>query len=161
MPVLTQNFGVNPLAAHFFIFYFAIISAITPPVALAAYAAAGISGADPIKTGITSCRLGVAAIIEPYMFIYAPSLLLVGSPSEIVLATITATVGVIALAAASVGWFLAKATWLERLILLGAALGLIKPGWITDLLGAAALLLVIVLQLPRWRKARQPVAVTA
>ncbi len=161
VPVLTQNFGVNPLAAHFFIFYFAIISAITPPVALAAYAAAGISGADPIKTGITSCRLGVAAFIVPYMFIYAPSLLLVGSPSEIVLATITATVGVIALAAASVGWFLAKATWLERLILLGAALGLIKPGWITDLLGAASLLLVIVLQLPRWRKARQPVSVTA
>ena len=146
VPVLTQNFGVNPLAAHFFIFYFAIISAITPPVALAAYAAAGISGADPLKTAVTACRLGLAAFIVPYMFIYAPQLLLVGSTSKIVLATITSMIGVVALAGGVVGWLAKRATMPERIVLIVAALGLIKPGIYTDIFGLGMLALAIASQ---------------
>ncbi|MBN2232340.1 MAG: TRAP transporter permease [Deltaproteobacteria bacterium] len=152
VPVLTQNFGVNPLAAHFFIFYFAIISAITPPVALAAYAAAGISGADPLKTAVTACRLGLAAFIVPYMFVFAPSLLLVGTPAKIALAVITSTAGVVALAGAVVGWLLRQAVAFERLLLLGAAIGLIKPGIWTDIAGAALLAVVLASQALRGRR---------
>ena len=147
VPVLTQNFGIHPLAAHFFIFYFAIISAFTPPVALAAYAAAGISGADPLKTGLTSCRLGLAAFIVPYMFVYAPQLLLVGSTSEIILATVSSMIGVVALAGSVVGWFAIKAGVLERILLMIAALCLIKPGVYTDIAGLGLLAAVLCLQL--------------
>ena len=146
VPVLTQNFGVHPMAAHFFIFYFAIISAITPPVALAAYAAAGISGADPLKTAITACRLGLAAFIVPYMFVYAPQLLLVGATGKIIIATVTSMIGVVALAASVVGWLMKKASTPERVLLMAAALSLIKPGIYTDILGLALLGIVIVLQ---------------
>jgi TRAP-type uncharacterized transport system fused permease subunit len=147
VPVLTQNFGIHPMAAHFFIFYFAIISAITPPVALAAYAAAGISGADPLKTGVTSCRLGLAAFIVPYMFVYAPQLLLVGSSTKIVLATVSSMIGVIALAGSVVGWFARKTGTIERVLLMIAALTLIKPGIYTDIVGLGLLAVVLGLQL--------------
>jgi TRAP transporter 4TM/12TM fusion protein len=147
VPVLTQNFGIHPMAAHFFIFYFAIISAITPPVALAAYAAAGISGADPLKTGVTSCRLGLAAFIVPYMFVYAPQRLLVGSSTKIVLATVSSMIGVIALAGSVVGWFARKTGTIERVLLMIAALTLIKPGIYTDLVGLGLLAVVLGLQL--------------
>lgn len=152
VPVLTQNFGVHPLAAHFFIFYFAIISAITPPVALAAYAAAGISGADPLKTAITACRLGLAAFIVPYMFVYAPQLLLVGSTGKVIIATVTSMIGVVALAASVVGWLKTRASVPERVLLMGAALSLIKPGIYTDILGLGLLGIVIVLQIIAGRK---------
>ncbi len=152
VPVLTQNFGVHPIAAHFFIFYFAIISAITPPVALASYAAAGISGADPLKTAITSCRLGLAAFIVPYMFVYAPQLLLVGSTTKIILATVTSMIGVVALAGSVVGWFIKKTLLFERIFLMGAALTLIKPGLYTDIIGFGLLALVVALQLLIKRK---------
>jgi TRAP-type uncharacterized transport system fused permease subunit len=157
VPVLTQNYGVPPMAAHFFIFYFAIISAITPPVALAAYAASGIAGSDPLRTAITACRLGLAAFIVPYMFVYAPSLLLIGSVSEIIISAITALVGVAALAASMVGWLRFKANLLERAFLLGAALSLIMPGLVTDSAGLACLLVAFLLQHFRHPKLEQPV----
>jgi len=144
-PALVQ-LGVAPLAAHMFIFYFAIISAITPPVALAAYAAAGISGADPMKTGFQACKLGIAAFIVPYMFVYAPTLLAIGSPGSIALTTVTALIGVLALSAASVGYFLRKASIIERILLLGAALSLIKPGIYTDIAGLCLFAAVFVMQ---------------
>jgi TRAP transporter 4TM/12TM fusion protein len=152
VPVLTQNFGVHPMAAHFFIFYFAIISAITPPVALASYAAAGISGADPLKTAITSCRLGLAAFIVPYMFVYAPQLLLVGSTTKIILATVTSMIGVVALAGSVVGWFIKKTLFFERILLMAAALTLIKPGLYTDIAGLGLLAVAVALQLIIKRK---------
>src|SRR5699024_6317979 len=77
------DLGVDPLAAHLFVFYFAAVSASTPPVALAAYAAAGIAGSEPMKTGMTAVRLGIAAFIVPYIFVYGESLLLIGSVPEI------------------------------------------------------------------------------
>jgi len=159
VPVLTQNFGVHPMAAHFFIFYFAIISAITPPVALAAYAAAGISGADPLKTGITACRLGIAAFIVPYMFVYAPQLLLVGSTVKIIMATVSSMLGVVALAGSAVGWFYKRATTFERILLMAGALSLIKPGIYTDIAGLALLAVVVAMQMMIQREpSSQPVS---
>ncbi|KIX13476.1 TRAP transporter permease [Dethiosulfatarculus sandiegensis] len=156
VPVLTQNYGVPPMAAHFFIFYFAIISAITPPVALAAYAASGIAGSDPLRTAVTACRLGLAAFIVPYMFVYAPSLLLIGSVSEIITSAITALVGVAALAASMVGWLKFRANLLERTFLLGAALSLIMPGLVTDGAGLACLAIAFLLQYIRRPRIEQP-----
>ncbi len=146
VPVLTQNFGVHPLAAHFFIFYFAILSAITPPVALAAYAAAGISGANPLRTAATACRLGLAAFIVPYMFVYAPQLLMVGSTDKIIIATVSSMIGVVSLAGSVVGWLLKRTTPIERCLLMIAALSLIKPGIYTDMVGLGILGSVIALQ---------------
>lgn len=145
VPALTR-LGVEPLAAHMFIFYFAIISAITPPVALAAYAAGGVAGSDPMKTAFQACKLGIAAFIVPYMFVYAPALLAIGEPSHIALATVTALIGVLALAAASVGYFLRQANVFERIVFLAAAMTLIKPGITTDIVGLGLFALGLCMQ---------------
>jgi TRAP transporter 4TM/12TM fusion protein len=137
--------GVPPIAAHLFIFYFAAISAITPPVALAAFAGAGIAKSDPMKTGWVAMKLGIAAYIVPFMFIYGPSLLLMGTPTEIITTVITASIGIYAMAAAVEGWLLREAFWYERLILTGGALCLIKPGLVTDGIGIGSVLLVFIL----------------
>ncbi|MBI2544158.1 MAG: TRAP transporter fused permease subunit [Candidatus Rokubacteria bacterium] len=127
--------GVIPLAAHLFVFYFAIISAITPPVCAAVYVAAAIARSNWVKTGIIATRLGLAGFIAPYMFVYAPALLLQGPWLEIAWATVTACVGVIALAAGAMGFLLRPANWIERFTLVAAALLLIKPGIYTDMAG--------------------------
>jgi len=131
--------GALPLAAHLFVFYFAIISAITPPVCAAVYVAAAIARADWVKTGLIATRLGLAGFVVPYMFIFAPALLWRGEWLEIGWATVTACVGVIALAGGTMGFFVRPANWLERLALVAAALLLIKPGIYTDAAGFALL----------------------
>jgi len=144
------SLGVDRLAADFFVMYFGVLANLTPPVALAAYAAAGIAGADPLKTCLAAVRLSVAGFIVPYVFVYSPIMLGVGfSLGAIVQVTITATVGVVALAAAMEGYFLREAAWYERVILLGAAVDLIVPGVWSDLVGAALLLLVVASQWSR------------
>ncbi len=144
--------GVPVLAAHMFAFYFAIVSAITPPVALAAYAGAGISGADPFKTGFTAWRLGLAGFIVPFMFVYGPSLLLQGSPGEIALTVVSASIGVISLASALEGYLIRQLSLWERALLLFGAVVLIKPGLITDVVGIGLLILVLLRQ---WHVGRQ------
>jgi TRAP transporter 4TM/12TM fusion protein len=144
-PALIQ-LKVPPIAAHLFIFYFACLSALTPPVALAAFAAAAIANARTWDVGWQSMRFAIAGFIIPYMFIYGPAMVLIGSVGEITLSIITGMVGTTALAAAVQGWLLKRATLLERGILLAAAFSLIKPGWITDLLGFGLLALVVVIQ---------------
>jgi TRAP transporter 4TM/12TM fusion protein len=129
------NLGVPIIAAHLFCLYFAVISAITPPVALAAYAGASISGGNAMTTGFIATRLGLAAYIIPYMFVYGPALLTIGEPLNVLLAAATALVGVVGLAAAAEGWLLGRMAVWERLLTLGSALLLIKPGWMTDLAG--------------------------
>jgi TRAP transporter 4TM/12TM fusion protein len=144
-PSLTK-LGIPPLAAHLFIFYFSCISAITPPVAVAAYVAAGIARANPIQVGFTACRLGLAAFIVPYMFVFGSQLLLKGEFQTIIWATISAAVGVIALASGVERWFIGRpTTWLQTGLLLAAALLLIKPGLTTDLIGFGFLGIVFVL----------------
>ncbi|MFO0987540.1 MAG: TRAP transporter fused permease subunit [Alphaproteobacteria bacterium] len=134
--------GVPIPAAHMFAFYFAILSAITPPVALAVYAAASLAKADLWKTGWAAVRIGAAGFIVPFMFAYEPALMLIVKPGqwhEAVIAAATATVGCIALAGGLYGYFVRACALWERAVLLAGAFLLIKPGWITDLVGLGLL----------------------
>jgi TRAP transporter 4TM/12TM fusion protein len=142
--------GVDRLAADFFVMYFGVLANLTPPVALAAYAAAGIAGADPLKTCLTAVRLSVAGFLVPYVFVYSPILLGVGfTPLGMAHAALTALAGVVALAAAMEGYLWCRTRWYERALLVAAALDLIVPGLATDLAGAALFGLVLGLQ---WRR---------
>jgi len=134
--------GVPLLAAHLFIFYFGCISNVTPPVSLAAYAASGIAGSPPLKTAWTAMLLASAGFLVPFMFVYAPALLLEGSLLEISLVTGTGIAGVTALAAAAMGFLRQRLVGWERLLLLGAAFALIFPGLISDGFGLTLLLVV-------------------
>jgi len=120
-----------------FIFYFAVISAITPPVALASFAAAGMAQADPWKTSWIALKMGLATFIVPFMFYYSPVLLWKGTWTDIVQAAVSGSVGVWLLAGASEGWFGGKLAVPLRVLLLAAALALIHPGTVTDLIGLA------------------------
>ncbi|WP_394688137.1 TRAP transporter permease [Hoeflea sp.] len=132
------DLGVPLLTAHFFVFYFAVISAITPPVALASYAAAGISGANPMETSVASFRIGISAFIVPFMFFYNAALLMEGGAFEIARAFATAVAGVFLLSSGMQGWFLGgPIVWFQRVLLVTGALFLIEGGIVTDLVGAA------------------------
>ena len=127
--------GIEPLVAHFFVFYFAVVSAITPPVALAAYAGAAIAGSKALPTSMTAFKLGLAAFIVPFMFFYSPQLLMIGSWPSIIHHVLTASVGVYLLSAAVQGWFFGRTNILLRLVLGAAALLMIAGGWLTDGIG--------------------------
>ena len=130
------DLGIPLLTAHFFVFYFAVVSAITPPVALASYAAAGISGANPMETSAASFRIGISAFIVPFMFFYNTSLLMDGTMLEIARALISAIIGVYLLSAGTQGWFLNRnVVWFNRIALMLAALFLIDGGGYTDFIG--------------------------
>ncbi|MFA8386655.1 MAG: TRAP transporter permease [Pelagibaca sp.] len=134
-PGLVQ-LGIPTLTAHFFVFYFAVLSAITPPVALASYAAAGISGANPMETSVASFKIGIAAFIVPYMFFYNSAILMDGTWMEVIRAGFTATIGVFLLSSGVQGWFLGgRSAWFLRVALILAALFMIEGGLITDLIG--------------------------
>ena len=133
---------VPVFVAHMFCMYFATISTITPPVALAAYAGAGIANASPSATGWQAMRLGLAAYIVPYVFIFSPELLGMGSPANVVLAAVSATLGAYALAGA-IG---SDYHPVLRLLYAGAAVCLIVPGWQTDLIGLVAVIAGYLLQ---------------
>lgn len=143
-----MNLGIEPLFAHMFVFYFAVMSAITPPVALAAYAAAGIAGTDPMKTGVEAFRLGIAAFIVPFMFIYSPEILMVGGAGSIAFASITAAIGIYLLAASIQGWFAGRrANIITRILLVGASLLLIDSGLQTDLIALAVVAVAVAVQI--------------
>jgi TRAP transporter 4TM/12TM fusion protein len=130
--------GIQPLIAHMFIFYYAVISSITPPVALASFAAAGMANADPWKTSFTALKLGLATFIVPFMFFYGPGLLFQGEALDIALVAISATLGVCLLAASTEGWFGGRLLPMAlRVPLFGFALCLIIPGPVTDGIGLA------------------------
>lgn len=129
------NLGVSIPAAHMFVFYFAILSAITPPVAIAVYAACGVARSPVVDTSITAVRLGLTGYIIPFMFVFGPSLLLIGEWPKVVLTVITASLGVTFLSAGLAGYLFRPAGWLVRLLLIAAAFTLIKPGLVTDILG--------------------------
>ncbi|MEL6168665.1 MAG: TRAP transporter fused permease subunit [Pseudomonadota bacterium] len=128
--------GIAPLVAHFFVFYFAVVSAITPPVALASYAAAGISGANAMRTSVASFKVGITAFIVPFMFFYNSALLMDGAWPELLRAGTTATIGVFLLSAGAQGWFMgARAGLASSLLLVMAALLMIEGAWLTDIAG--------------------------
>jgi TRAP-type uncharacterized transport system fused permease subunit len=149
-PALIQ-LGVQPLTAHFFVFYYAVISAITPPVAVAAYAAASIAGTPMQDTGWSAVRLGAAVYLVPFAMVFSPPLVLMGSWDEIAVATVTAIIGVTALAITVQGYWTVNSTLLERFMTGAASLLLIYSGWKTDFIGFAFLLLFFFLQKRRSR----------
>ncbi|MCP4624372.1 MAG: TRAP transporter permease [bacterium] len=146
-----EQFGVSPIAAHLFILYFAVISFITPPVAIGAYAAAGIAGSNPFRTGFEATRIGLAGFIVPFMFVYGPSLLLIGSFLEIITTSVTAVIGILALAASLEGYLLRRCPVWERIALFAIALLLMKPGLVTDAAGIGGMGLIYLLHW-RWKK---------
>jgi TRAP transporter 4TM/12TM fusion protein len=138
--------GVEPIVAHFFVFYYGVLADITPPVALAAYAAAGLAGSDPFKTGNTAFRLGLAKALVPFVFVFSPSLLLVASGftwANFSLALFGCVTGIIALAAAFTGWFLGPMAKWERALTFVAALLLVAPDWKTTAVGLVLLVPVV------------------
>jgi TRAP transporter 4TM/12TM fusion protein len=156
VPALVK-LGIAMEAAHMFVFYFAILSAITPPVAIAVYAANGLSGAGLWESSVAAVKLGATGYIIPFMFVFGPSLLLIGEWSWVLTACITATIGVIFLAAGLHGYMLTRASIIQRIMLIAAAFTLIKPGLLTDLAGIALGGAVLVLQiLARRRGASEP-----
>jgi TRAP-type uncharacterized transport system fused permease subunit len=127
VPASLTNLGVSPIAAHLFIFYFAILSAITPPVCTGAYVAAGIAQADPIQTGLTAIRLGIVVFLLPFAFVYDPALLLIGSWGEVALFVGTSALGIVFWAYGLEGWLRGPLSWPVRAGLLAAGAMLIWP----------------------------------
>ena len=156
-PILIQ-LGFPVVAAHFFVFYFGIVADITPPVALAAYAGSAIAKSDPMKTGINATKLAIAAFIVPYIFAMNPSMLLM---DQGVLAAIqviiTSCLGIFGIAAALEGYIVTRAPWWQRILLAAGGLCLIDPEFMTDVVGVAVIVVVIVLQIVL-RKHSKPAA---
>ncbi|MEL7465105.1 MAG: TRAP transporter fused permease subunit [Pseudomonadota bacterium] len=151
-PGLVQ-LGIPALTAHFFVFYFAVVSAITPPVALASYAAAGISGANPMETSVASFKIGIAAFIVPFMFFYNSALLMDGTWFEVIRAGATAVIGVFLLSSGIQGWWAAgRAGWPIRIGLLIVALLMIEGGLMSDLIGIGGAVALFLLSRVMGRK---------
>jgi len=135
-----EQLGVPPIAAHLFIFYYGLLADLTPPVCVAAYAAAGIAGANPFRTGLTAFRLGSAKALVPFVFAYSPAMLIVApgfTVGDFLLVTLSCALGVCALGVALTGYAFAPIGWLARAPLLAASLLMISPGLTPTLLGAA------------------------
>ncbi len=137
--------GVVAMAAHLFAFYFGLVSAITPPVALASFAAAGIAGSNPMQTGFHSFRLGIAKYILPFVFVFNPGLVFEGTWTEIIMAVIGGFGGIYALTVTTEGWMLERANWIIRLGCAIAAVLMFHPDLTTDLVGWGLLGLMFVL----------------
>ncbi len=148
VPALVKM-GVYPLAAHLFVFYFGTIAGITPPMAPDAFVAAGIADSPMMKTALTACRLAIVIFILPYIFVYNNALLMIGNFWQIIWVSLTALLGVFALAAAVQNFMSKKVPFLLRIILVGSSLSLIIPGYKTDLLGMVLLFSIILYQMPQ------------
>lgn len=152
-PTLVQ-LGVQPLVAHFFVFYYGVLADITPPVALAAYAAAGMAGSDPFKTGNTAFRLGLAKALVPFVFVFSPSLLIVAKGftlADFAITFVGCVLGITLLAAALSKFLWVEMTGTERALCVAGALLMIAPGLMPTLLGAAVAAPAVLMQ---WRRAR-------
>lgn len=149
--------GVPIMGAHMFVFYFGIIADITPPVALAAYAASGISGGNPMKTGVIASKLAVAAFVVPYIFVYAPVLLMIkATPVEIFIAGLSSVIGMWGLGVAMIGHWYTSVPMPVRLVSFAAGLLLIDPAISTSIVGAGLLVAIFFFQKHRARN--KPVA---
>ena len=134
-----EEMGVSPMATHMFVFFFAIVCNVTPPVALAAYAAAPIAGSDPWRTGWLAFRYALAGFLIPYFFVYNHSLLLAGSAGGIFWSVLTAMLGIVCLAAFTAGFYVHPATLVQRGLLLLGALALLHGAFWTDGVGIVIL----------------------
>lgn len=151
-PALVQ-LGVLPLAAHLFILYFGVIADVTPPVAVAAYAGAGIAGGNTMKTGLNALRLAIAGFMIPFIFALDPALLgLGGNWFRTVLLIITSLAGVLALGSAAGGYLLTRTRQIERFLLAISAVLLLTPNIVTDIPGIVILGAVLYIQYTRQKK---------
>lgn len=154
-PALVQ-LGVPEIAAHMFTFYFGIVADITPPVALAAFAAAGIAKSKPMRTGVESTRLSIAAFMAPYIFVVSPALLLIDTTFfESIWVMLTSTLGMIGVGAGLIGYWMAKLNPLERLLAVAGGVLAVIPGMESDIAGFILLGLVFGLSLYKARKQKQ------
>ncbi|MEW9500251.1 TRAP transporter permease [Jeotgalibacillus marinus] len=148
-----MHFGIEPFVSHMFVFYFGIFANLTPPVALAAFAGAGIAGGEPNRTGFISLKLAAAGILVPYVFVYAPALLMQNaSVGEIAWVMITTTLGILALGVAFEGYFLTDVNVLFRLIAGVSALTLIIPNVVTDAIGLTLVIGLVIVQVLHWKR---------
>jgi len=146
--------GLTPLTSHLFVFYFACLSAITPPVALAAYAGAGIAKCSPMTTAVEACKLGFAGFMVPFAFCYNPAMMMQGNVAEILSVFISAFIGVSIMSAGFQGWLLWKLHLLERIIFICAGLLMFIPGTLTDITGLAIAIVLIAINMKKWKKVR-------
>jgi TRAP transporter 4TM/12TM fusion protein len=151
-PILIQ-IGIPALAAHMFCFYFGIIADITPPVALAAYAGSAIAKGNPFWTGVTASKLAIAAFIVPYLFVLNPEMILINAtPLNLVQIVFTSLVGMLSIGAGLTGFLIDHSPKIERILLVLSGFGMLIPGTYTDLIGAALLIAIFMLQRARIKK---------
>jgi TRAP-type uncharacterized transport system fused permease subunit len=130
-----------------------IIADITPPVALAAYAGAAISGGNPMNTGVNASKLAIAAFIVPYLFVYSPGLLMIDvTVPALIYMTCTALIGMVGLGASTIGFFVTKASVLERVLFFIGGIMLVDPGVVTDVIGVSLLAIAVTLQITKKRR---------
>jgi len=141
-----ERTGVETLAAHLFVLYFGVVSYVTPPVALGAFAAAGVAKTKPNETSIEAFRVALTAFIVPFMFVYGPELLLIGSTPDIILAFVTSALGVTCLSSGLTGWLFCGMNIFERIGMLASAFLLMYSGLTTDIIGLGIAVAVFVLQ---------------
>ena len=170
-PALAE-YGVPVLVAHMFVFYFGIFANVTPPVALAAFAGAGISGGDPMKTGFAAFKLSLAGFLVPFVFVFDPSLLLIdveglamnareyplANMMDVAVVVTTTVIGIIAISAALEGYFATNLNWLFRILIGAAAISLIIPETITDIIGLAIVIVIFALNIIKSRKEKVSLA---
>lgn len=164
-PALAE-FGIPILVAHMFVFYFGIFANVTPPVALAAFAGAGVSGGDPMRTGFQALKLSVAGFLIPFIFVYEPAMLLVdveglatnareyplASAIDVIMVVASTLIGLIAIAAALEGWFMKRINWVMRILLIGSAVLLIVPETWSDIAGVATAIVLLGLNYMSYKK---------
>jgi TRAP transporter 4TM/12TM fusion protein len=154
--------GIDPIAAHLFVFYYAMLSMITPPICLAAFAGAALAKADPMRTGYTCMRLGIIAYLIPFFFVYDKLLLLNGPVLLVTLSAITAAAATLAIGIAMAGYFTRSIGWIKRVLLAASGIGLLIPpggeiehSWTANVAGATALALILLYE---WHARRRLVA---
>lgn len=151
--------GVPDLSAHLFVFYFGIVADITPPVALAAFAAAGVAGGEPIRTGVNASKLAIAAFIIPYMFVFSPELLMIDTTVPyLIWVVFTAFTGMIAIGAGIIGFWYRKMYWFERIIAIIAGLLLIYPEGMSDIIGLGLFIAMVASQIMTKNKGKYSLA---
>nr|MCR5825017.1 TRAP transporter fused permease subunit [Oscillospiraceae bacterium] len=144
--------GLTPLTAHLFVFYFACLSAITPPVALAAYAGAGIAKCSPMATAVEACKLGFAGFIVPFAFCYSPAMMMQGSFVEVITVFLSAFIGVSIISSGFQGWLFWRLNWFERVVFIAAGMLMFIPGTLTDVIGIAVAAALLLVNLKKWER---------
>lgn len=136
--------GVEPLAAHFFVFYYAIFAGLTPPVCGTVFVASAMAESNWVKTAWIAIRLSIGAFLVPFILIFNPGMILIGTTAEIVQTTVTSLFGIFALGAGFMGYLTRNLNWPVRIILVAAGIAMVDPGLITDVAGIVCILAIVV-----------------